>query len=121
MRGRMNLEHTCCSLVIPVYKNFGSLPPRLSALQGISAELLQRIPGATLEVVFVVDASPDASLDWLTAQLPGCGLKTQLFNVTLFQPSSIFLVCIAVLLVTALATALPAKRAARADAGVLLR
>lgn len=78
MRGRMNLEHTCCSLVIPVYKNLASLPPLLSALQGISAELLQRIPGATLEVVFVVDASPDASLDWLTAHLPGCGFKTQL-------------------------------------------
>lgn len=72
-------------------------------------------------------------LDWLSVQAAGLvlgiaasalllsGLKTQLFNVTLFQPSSIFLVCIAVLLVTALATALPAKRAARADAGVLLR
>ncbi len=72
-------------------------------------------------------------LDWLTVQAAGLalglaasalllsGLKTQLFSVTLFEPSSIFLVGIAVLLVTALAAALPAKRAARADAGVLLR
>lgn len=72
-------------------------------------------------------------IDWLVVQTAGLalgfaasalllsGLKTQLFNVTLFQPSSIFLVCVAVLLVTALAAALPAKRAARADAGALLR
>ena len=72
-------------------------------------------------------------LDWLAVQAAGLalglaasallltGLETQLFNVTLFQSSSIFLVCVAVLLVTAMAAALPAKRAARADAGVLLR
>ncbi len=72
-------------------------------------------------------------IDWLSVQAGGLalglaasallldGLKSQLFNVTLFQPSSIFLICIAVLLITALAAALPARRAARADAGVLLR
>jgi len=72
-------------------------------------------------------------LDWLAVQAAGLalgfaasalllsGLKSQLFNVTLFQPSSIALVCSAVLLVTALAATLPAKRAARADAGGMLR
>ncbi len=72
-------------------------------------------------------------LDWLTVQAAGLalgfaaaaallsGLKTQLFNVTLFQPSSILLVAVAVLMVTALAAALPAIRASRAGAGVLLR
>lgn len=72
-------------------------------------------------------------IDWLAVQAGGLalglaasallldGLKTQLFSVELFEPSSIFLVCIGVLLVTALAAALPAKRAARVDPGVLLR
>lgn len=67
--------------------------------------------------------------DWLAVQAGGLalgfgasavllgGLKSQLFNVTLFQPSSIVWVCIAVLLITALAAMLPARRAARADAG----
>ncbi len=72
-------------------------------------------------------------LDWLSVQAAGLalgfgaatlllgGLKTQLFNVTLFQPSSMLIVAVAVLLITAVAAALPARRAAKADAGLLLR
>jgi glycosyltransferase involved in cell wall biosynthesis len=44
------------SLVIPVYKNEDNLPSLVAALDGLSAQL-----GHTLEVVFVVDGSPDAS------------------------------------------------------------
>ena len=42
------------SLIIPVYRNEGSIPELLAALQGLQ----QSLAGA-FEVVFVVDGSPD--------------------------------------------------------------
>jgi glycosyltransferase involved in cell wall biosynthesis len=44
------------SIVIPVYKNEGSITPLLQALDELAATL-----DAPMEVVFVVDGSPDAS------------------------------------------------------------
>ena len=53
------------SLVIPVYKNESGIPPLLDAL----AEMPPQLPGE-LEVVFVVDGSPDLSHELLARALP---------------------------------------------------
>lgn len=54
-----------CSLVIPVYRNEESIPDLLKA----TAELHERLAGR-LEVVFVVDGSPDRSQQLLQRELP---------------------------------------------------
>jgi polyisoprenyl-phosphate glycosyltransferase len=61
------------TVVIPVYKNSGNIPPLLAAMK----ELHARLQGA-LEVVFVVDGSPDDSHAQLAAALPASGLRAQL-------------------------------------------
>ena len=65
------------SLVIPVYKNEGSLP-RL--LQEVGA-LAPKLPGG-LEVVFVVDGSPDDSLRILRERLPAWSVKSRLVELS---------------------------------------
>src|SRR5438094_2658761 len=65
------------SLVIPVYKNEENLSRLLDAL----LELAARVPGE-FEVVFVVDGSPDRSLEILRERLPGFPLRTQLLSLT---------------------------------------
>jgi glycosyltransferase involved in cell wall biosynthesis len=61
------------SLVIPVYKNEASLPDLLKALEELSTDLDGR-----LEVVFVVDGSPDRSMELLANALPDCSFRSQL-------------------------------------------
>lgn len=61
------------SLIIPVYKNESTLPALLAALNGLQAQL-----SAQLEVVFVVDGSPDASHEYLSENLRQCKFKSQL-------------------------------------------
>jgi glycosyltransferase involved in cell wall biosynthesis len=61
------------SLVIPVYRNEANLDRLLEAM----VHLGQRAPGQ-LEVVFVVDGSPDRSFEILRERLPRFGLTTQL-------------------------------------------
>lgn len=61
------------SLVIPVYRNEGSIPELLDVLGALNAELSGR-----LEVVFVVDGSPDASLELLDSALDDCRFRSQL-------------------------------------------
>lgn len=61
------------SLVIPVYRNEGSLPDLLEAVESLSA----RLEGA-FEAVFVVDGSPDRCHPILRERLPGCGFRSQL-------------------------------------------
>ena len=61
------------SLVVPVYKNEDSIPELLLALSGISGKLDGR-----LEVVFVVDGSPDRSLQLLESHLPSCPYASRL-------------------------------------------
>lgn len=61
------------SLVIPVYKNEANLPALLAALDGISASLARQ-----LEVVFVVDGSPDQCYAILKAELPQQPYPSQL-------------------------------------------
>ncbi|MFO1180131.1 glycosyltransferase family 2 protein [Ottowia sp.] len=65
------------SLIIPVYRNEGSIPDLLAAVQGLH----QQLAGA-LEVVFVVDGSPDRCHALLRAQLPATGLNATLVLLT---------------------------------------
>jgi glycosyltransferase involved in cell wall biosynthesis len=61
------------SLVIPVYRNEANLDRLLEAM----VRMGQRAAGQ-LEVVFVVDGSPDRSFEMLQERLPRLGLTTQL-------------------------------------------
>ncbi|WP_104127529.1 glycosyltransferase family 2 protein [Cryobacterium sp. Y57] len=63
------------SIVVPVYGNSGSITDLLERLEGISFQLDRE-----LEVIFVVDGSPDDSYDVLTAQLPNATFATQLLQ-----------------------------------------
>jgi glycosyltransferase involved in cell wall biosynthesis len=65
------------SLVIPVYRNETSLPRLLQEV----GELAAKLPGG-LEVVFVVDGSPDDSLRVLRERLPGWGVKSRLVELS---------------------------------------
>lgn len=61
------------SLIIPVYKNEQSIPELLDVLKQLDAGL-----SGALEVVFVVDGSPDLSFARLRQLLPATGLKAKL-------------------------------------------
>lgn len=65
------------SLIIPVYKNEGSIPDLITAVAWIRSQLPQ-----ILETVFVVDGSPDKSYQLLHEQLPKSGLKYQLVRLS---------------------------------------
>lgn len=61
------------TLVIPVYRNEMNLPDLLVAVAGLDAQL-----NSQLEVVFVVDGSPDRCYELLRAQLPAQSFRSQL-------------------------------------------
>ncbi|MEE1948900.1 glycosyltransferase [Pseudomonas alcaligenes] len=61
------------SLIIPVYRNEGSIPSLLAALSRLN-EALDR----QLEVVFVVDGSPDRCYELLRHALPQQSFRSQL-------------------------------------------
>lgn len=63
------------SVVIPVYGNAGSIPFLLERLKAVAAEL-----GNAMEVVFVVDGSPDESYALLNHSLRDFPLPTQLIQ-----------------------------------------
>jgi glycosyltransferase involved in cell wall biosynthesis len=65
------------SLVIPVYKNEDSLPALLREIAGIAAECADG-----LEVVFVVDGSPDDSLAVLRRELPSWSVPARLIELS---------------------------------------
>lgn len=65
------------SLVIPVYKNEENLPRLFGEL-----EMLARQFPDELEIVFVVDGSPDGSLRILRERLPSWPLRTQLVELS---------------------------------------
>lgn len=65
------------SLIIPVYKNAENIPPLLEAVEGLHETL-----GGELEVVFVVDGSPDDSLLILGQRLPEAGFQSQLLALS---------------------------------------
>lgn len=61
------------SLIVPVYRNEGSIAELLDAMDGI-----QRDVDGQLEVVFVVDGSPDRCYELLLAGLAGRTFRSQL-------------------------------------------
>lgn len=61
------------SLVIPVYRNEGSLPDLLLAVEALSARM-----GGQMETVFVVDGSPDRCYEILRRELPQRAMRSQL-------------------------------------------
>jgi glycosyltransferase involved in cell wall biosynthesis len=63
------------SVIIPVYRNEGSIPRLLAALTSVAGEL-----DAPMEVVFVVDGSPDRSFELLQQALPGLPFAAQLLG-----------------------------------------
>ena len=65
------------SLVIPVYRNEENLPRLFTELEAFG----DRFP-FPLEIVFVVDGSPDRSLAMLQARLPSWRLRTQLVELS---------------------------------------
>ena len=71
------LSRACFSLVIPVYRNEETLDALLSALRQIAASLENQ-----LEVVFVVDGSPDRSYQVLQERLPQVSFPAQLVGLS---------------------------------------
>ena len=65
------------SLVIPVYKN----EAEIAALIGSLVEIQPQLPG-TLEVVFVVDGSPDRSHELLAQALPAMPFRSVLVELS---------------------------------------
>jgi glycosyltransferase involved in cell wall biosynthesis len=65
------------SLVIPVYKNEGSLPELLSQLEDLSEKLNHE-----LEAVFVIDSSPDLSAKFLDHNLAKKSFSSQLIELS---------------------------------------
>lgn len=62
-----------CSLTIPVYRNEGNIPALIAALEQLAPQVC-----GELEVVFVVDGSPDRSADVLCAALPDARFRSRL-------------------------------------------
>ena len=61
------------SLVIPVYRNEAFMPELLRAVEGIAAKVTGR-----MEVVFVIDGSPDRSEEWLLVNLRSFAVPARL-------------------------------------------
>ncbi|TFD79128.1 glycosyltransferase [Cryobacterium sp. Sr8] len=70
----MTVEKTY-SIVVPVYGNAAGIPFLLERLEQLSSGMDSRV-----EVVFVVDGSPDDSYEILSRSLPGFSLHTQLIQ-----------------------------------------
>jgi len=68
-----HLLSTRYSLVIPVYRNAGSIDALLAAVRDLQSELDHR-----LEAIFVVDGSPDDCHWQLRTKLPASGLRAKL-------------------------------------------
>ena len=64
------------SLVVPVFKNESTIPDLVAALVRLDGEL-----GGGLEVVLVVDGSPDRSLAALLEALPATGLTAKVLDL----------------------------------------
>lgn len=61
------------TLIIPVYRNEGSIPQLLEAVAGIALST-----GGGFEAVFVIDGSPDRCYELLKQRLPDCDFHSQL-------------------------------------------
>lgn len=65
------------SVIVPVYRNVDTLPQLLEELSGVAATVSDRFETA-LEVVFVVDGSPDDEFSSLRQLLPGAPFRSKL-------------------------------------------
>jgi len=65
------------SLVVPVYRSEENLPRLFEALTRLAGQLPR-----PLEVVFVVDGSPDRSVELLRARLPSWPVRSQLVELS---------------------------------------
>lgn len=65
------------SIVVPVYRNAEFVPLLVEAFTEL-ARTIEREFAMEIEVVFVVDASPDDSYERLAAALPGAAFRSQL-------------------------------------------
>ena len=65
------------SLIIPVYRNEESLPELIRVLEEIDRQM-----DGDLEAVFVVDGSPDRSLELLARALPAATFRSQLLALS---------------------------------------
>lgn len=72
-RGAQDETEVTYSVVVPVYGNEDTLTMLLARL----SEIAERLP-APMEIVFVVDGSPDGSLELLRRLLPAAALPSQL-------------------------------------------
>ncbi len=61
------------SVIVPVYKNHDSILDLLKVLKQMNQEI-----GGNLEVIFVVDGSPDLSADIIQKQMPSAGFASKL-------------------------------------------
>jgi len=64
------------SLVVPVYRNEESIADLVAALEQLSRG------GGAFEVVFVVDGSPDRSLELLRDMLPRASFHSQVLSLS---------------------------------------
>ena len=65
------------SLIVPIYRSEENLPRLFDALTRLAGQLPR-----PLEVVFVVDGSPDRSRDILAARLPSWPVRSQLLELS---------------------------------------
>ena len=65
------------SLVIPVYRNEEALSDLLAAVHGLSEQL-----SGGMEIIFVVDGSPDRCYEILRERLPKCVFRSRLVLLT---------------------------------------
>ncbi len=65
------------SLVIPVYRNELSIDELVACMEKLNGEM-----DGDLEVVFVVDGSPDRSHEILAGRLPAAGFRSQLLSLS---------------------------------------
>jgi polyisoprenyl-phosphate glycosyltransferase len=65
------------SLIIPVYRNEGSIPSLVEVLEDLNRQM-----AGDLEAVLVVDGSPDRSLELLTEALPKATFSSQLLTLS---------------------------------------
>ena len=71
----VNIPRT--SLVVPVYRNSGSIPDLIAAIENIAAA-----QGGSFEAIFVVDGSPDDSYALLQARLPQARFDSRLIALS---------------------------------------
>lgn len=77
MNGNAAADRITHSLVIPVYRNEAFLPELLKAVEAIAAGV-----SGVMEVVFVIDGSPDRCEEWLLTRLPRYAVPAQLLALS---------------------------------------